>query len=37
MDFKDQIKQLAARVEKMLPQINTEEATKTLLDTLQIQ
>ncbi len=31
MDFKDQIKQLASRVEKMLPQINTEEATKTSL------
>lgn len=31
MDFKDQIQQLAAKVEKMLPQINTEEATKTSL------
>lgn len=31
MDFKDQIKQLASRVEKMLPLINTEEATKTSL------
>ena len=29
MDFKDQVKQLSARIEKMLPQINTEEATKT--------
>jgi len=31
MDFKDQIKQLASRIEKMLPQINTEEATKNSL------
>jgi hypothetical protein len=31
MDFKDQVKQLATKVEKMLPQINTEEATKTSL------
>ncbi len=31
MDFKDQIKQLASKVEKMLPQIATEEATKTSL------
>lgn len=31
MDFKDQVKQLASRIEKMLPQINTEEATKTSL------
>lgn len=31
MDFKDQIAQLAARVEKMLPQIQTEEATKNAL------
>lgn len=29
MDFKDQMKQLASRIDKMLPQINTEEATKT--------
>jgi hypothetical protein len=29
MDFKDQVKQLSPRIEKMLPQINTEEATKT--------
>ena len=28
MDFKDQIKQLGDRVAKMLPQIQTEEATK---------
>jgi len=31
MDFKDQITQLAQRVEKMLPQIQTEEATKNAL------
>lgn len=31
MDFKDQITQLALRVEKMLPQIQTEEATKNAL------
>lgn len=31
MDFKDQIAQLAARVEKMVPQIQTEEATKNAL------
>lgn len=31
MDFQDQIKQLAARVDKMLPQIHTEEATKNAL------
>lgn len=31
MDFKDQIAQLASRVEKMLPQIQTEEATKNAL------
>jgi len=31
MDFKDQILQLAARVEKLLPQIKTEEATKNAL------
>lgn len=31
MDFKDQIKQLGDRVAKMLPQIQTEEATKTSL------
>lgn len=31
MDFKDQILQLAARVEKMLPQLKTEEATKNAL------
>lgn len=31
MDFKDQIMQLALRVEKMLPQIQTEEATKNAL------
>ncbi|MES2275977.1 MAG: type I restriction endonuclease [Bacteroidota bacterium] len=31
MDFKDQILQLAARVEKMLPQLQTEEATKNAL------
>jgi predicted type IV restriction endonuclease len=31
MDFKDQIKQLGARVAKMLSQIQTEEATKTSL------
>lgn len=29
MDFKDAVKQLSSRIEKMLPQINTEEATKT--------
>jgi hypothetical protein len=31
MDFKDQITQLALRVEKMIPQIQTEEATKNAL------
>lgn len=31
MDFKDQIAQLASRVEKMLSQIQTEEATKNAL------
>ena len=31
MDFKDQIAQLASRVEKMLAQIQTEEATKNAL------
>lgn len=31
MDFKDQILQLASRVEKLLPQIKTEEATKNAL------
>lgn len=31
MDFKDQVLQLAARVEKMLPQLQTEEATKNAL------
>jgi len=31
MDFKDQILQLATRAEKMLPQIQTEEATKNAL------
>lgn len=31
MDFKDQIAQLASRVEKMIPQIQTEEATKNAL------
>lgn len=31
MDFKDQIKQLCERVEKLLPQIQTEEATKNAL------
>ena len=31
MDFQDQVKQLATRVEKMLPQILTEEATKNAL------
>ncbi|RWY49175.1 type I restriction endonuclease [Mucilaginibacter gilvus] len=31
MDFKDQITQLASRVEKMLPQLKTEEATKNAL------
>lgn len=31
MDFQDQIKQLATRVDKMLPQIQTEEATKNAL------
>ncbi|MXV50335.1 restriction endonuclease [Pedobacter sp. HMF7647] len=31
MDFKDQITQLANRVEKLLPQIQTEEATKNAL------
>lgn len=31
MDFKDQIIQLASRAEKMLPQIQTEEATKNAL------
>ena len=31
MDFKDHVKQLSSRVDKMLPQISTEEATKTSL------
>jgi len=31
MDFKDQIHQLGTKVEKMLPQIQTEEATKNAL------
>ena len=31
MDFKDKILQLASRVEKMLPQLQTEEATKNAL------
>lgn len=31
MDFKDQITQLASRVEKILPQLKTEEATKNAL------
>ncbi len=31
MDFKDQILQLASRVEKLLPQLKTEEATKNAL------
>jgi hypothetical protein len=31
MDFKDQILQFAARVEKLFPQIHTEEATKNAL------
>jgi predicted type IV restriction endonuclease len=31
MDFKDQIRQLGSRAAKMLPQIQTEEATKTSL------
>ena len=31
MDFKDQLKNLGERVEKMLPQIQTEEATKNAL------
>lgn len=31
MDFKDQILQLATRVEKLLPQLKTEEATKNAL------
>jgi hypothetical protein len=31
MDFKDQIKNLATRVETLLPQIQTEEATKNAL------
>jgi len=31
MDFKDQILQLATRVEKLLPQLQTEEATKNAL------
>ena len=31
MDFKDQILQLASRVEKILPQLQTEEATKNAL------
>ena len=31
MDFKDQIAQLASRVDKMIPQIQTEEATKNAL------
>lgn len=37
MDFKDQIAQLAALVEKMIPQIQTEEATKNALMMLFIQ
>lgn len=35
MDFKDQIAQLAIRVEKMISQIQTEEATKNTLMPLQ--
>ncbi|QXV63619.1 type I restriction enzyme HsdR N-terminal domain-containing protein [Mucilaginibacter sp. 21P] len=31
MDFKDEVMQLASRVEKLLPQIKTEEATKNAL------
>lgn len=31
MDFRDQIKSLATRVETLLPQIQTEEATKNAL------
>lgn len=31
MDFKDEIKQFAKRVDRLLPQIKTEEATKTSL------
>jgi hypothetical protein len=31
MDFKDQITQLASRVQKLLPQLKTEEATKNAL------
>lgn len=31
MDFKDEIRQFAKRVEQLLPQIKTEEATKTAL------
>jgi hypothetical protein len=31
MDFKDQILQLVDRVEKLLPQLKTEEATKNAL------
>lgn len=31
MDFKDQVLQLASRVEKILPQLQTEEATKNAL------
>src|ERR1700735_4767146 len=31
MDFKDQILQFAARVEKLCPQLHTEEATKNAL------
>ncbi|RFZ92867.1 restriction endonuclease [Mucilaginibacter conchicola] len=31
MDFKDEVLQLASRVEKLLPQIKTEEATKNAL------
>jgi hypothetical protein len=31
MDFKDEVKQLGLRTEKMIPQIQTEEATKNAL------
>lgn len=31
MDFKDEIRQFAKRVDRLLPQIKTEEATKTSL------
>lgn len=31
MDFKDEIQQFAKRVDRLLPQIKTEEATKTSL------